>query len=128
MNTNTTRSKELLNKVYDHLDTIDVSKLSMSEMKDFLEVVQKGQFLETFGQTCALGPGLFGSGFNAPATPVSAPTQTPESSPRQTQSDGWNDPWLLFIILVLLRGPRKQPNPKLETAKQLMMEATKPCQ
>lgn len=56
------RSKELLNKVYDHLDSIDVSVLSMNELKDFLEVVQKGQFLESFGQmpTYALG------GFNAP--------------------------------------------------------------
>lgn len=61
-----TRSKRLLNKVYDHLDTIDVSKLSMSEMKDFLEVVQKGQFLETFGQVPQYGLGMFGSSFNSP--------------------------------------------------------------
>lgn len=44
------RSKELLNKVYDHLNSIDVSTLSMNELKDFLEVVQKGQFLESLGQ------------------------------------------------------------------------------
>ncbi len=49
------RSKELLNKVYDYLDTIDVSNLSMNEIKDFLEVVQKGQFLESFGQVPSLG-------------------------------------------------------------------------
>lgn len=46
----TNRSKDLLNKVYDHLNTIDVTKLSMDELKDFLEVVQKGQFLESYGQ------------------------------------------------------------------------------
>jgi len=44
------RSKELLQKVYDHLDSIDVTKLSMNELRDFLEVVQKGRFLESFGQ------------------------------------------------------------------------------
>lgn len=49
MTNNTSRSKQLLEKVYDHLDTIDVSKLSMNELKDFLEVVQKGQFLESYG-------------------------------------------------------------------------------
>lgn len=70
MNENTTRSKQLLNKVYDQLDKIDVSKLSMSEMKDFLEVVHKGQFLETYGQVPSFGSGLFGSGFNGPAKPA----------------------------------------------------------
>lgn len=65
MNTNITRSKQLLNKVYDQLDNIDVSKLSMSEMKDFLEVVQKGQFLESFGQVPQYGLGMFGSSFNS---------------------------------------------------------------
>lgn len=54
MSTKTSKSKELLNKVYDHLDTVDVTKLSMRELEDFLGVVQKGQFLETFGQTSAL--------------------------------------------------------------------------
>lgn len=55
MNKNTNgRSKQLLDKVYDHLDAIDVSKLSMRELEDFLGVVQKGQFLETYGQTSAL--------------------------------------------------------------------------
>lgn len=65
-----TRSKQLLNKVYDRLEAIDVSTLSMRELEDFLGVVQKGQFLETYGQTCDLGPGLFGSGFNGPAKPT----------------------------------------------------------
>ncbi len=51
------RSKELLNKVYDHLDSIDVTKLSMSELADFLEVVQKGQFLETIGKVPSFGLG-----------------------------------------------------------------------
>lgn len=53
MNTENSRSKKLLDKVYDHLDTIDVTALSMNELKDFLEVVQKGQFLETYGQANA---------------------------------------------------------------------------
>lgn len=63
MTQETTRSKELLNKVYDHLDTIDVSKLSMNEIKDFLEVVQKGQFLESYGTM--VSPYAF-NGYNAP--------------------------------------------------------------
>lgn len=49
MTNNTSRSAQLLDKVYDHLDTIDVSELSLNELKDFLEVVQKGQFLESYG-------------------------------------------------------------------------------
>lgn len=61
MNTQSTRSTELLNKVYDHLNTIDVSKLSFSELSDFLEVVQKGRFLETAGQMPFLGFGGFGN-------------------------------------------------------------------
>lgn len=68
MNIENSRSTALLNKVYDHLDSVDVSKLSMRELTDFLEVVQKGQFLETFGQTSALGFGGW-SGFNAPKIP-----------------------------------------------------------
>ncbi len=57
MNTQTPKSKELLQKVYDHLDTIDVAELSLRDLQDFLEVVQKGQFLESFGSTSALGFG-----------------------------------------------------------------------
>lgn len=60
MNTQESRSTALLNKVYDQLESIDVSKLSMGEMKDFLEVVQKGRFLETTGQFAGLGLGLCG--------------------------------------------------------------------
>lgn len=56
---NNSRSKDLLNKVYDHLDSIDVSKLSLRELEDFLEVVQKGRFLESDGQM----PGIFSSVF-----------------------------------------------------------------
>lgn len=60
---NHSRSRELLEKVYDHLDGIDLGALSMSEIKDFLGVVQQGQFLESLGKmpTYALG------GFNAPS-------------------------------------------------------------
>ncbi len=60
MLTQNSRSKGLLDKVYDHLDTIDVSKLSMKELQDFLEVVQKGQFLESFGQMPSYALGGFG--------------------------------------------------------------------
>lgn len=78
MNTfcNTTRSMQLLDKVYDHLDSIDVSKLSMDEMKDFLEVVQKGRFLETTGQGFPYGFGGFGgcAPFNGPEKPADSKT------------------------------------------------------
>lgn len=70
-NTNTPRSHALLNKMYDHLDTIDVSNLSMSEMKDFLEVVRAGQFLESYGQMPSMGFGGFG-GFGSTSKPYSA--------------------------------------------------------
>lgn len=53
MITKISRSDELLKKVYDHLNTIDVTKLSFAELKDFLGVVQQGRFLETFGQTAS---------------------------------------------------------------------------
>lgn len=67
MNEKNSRSKDLLNKVYDHLDSIDVSKLSMNELKDFLEVVQKGQFLESFGPAASFGFGGWGgSHYSAP--------------------------------------------------------------
>lgn len=69
MNTNTARSTNLLNKVYDHLESIDVSKLSMNELKDFLEVVQKGQFLESYG---TIAPNPYGYGFGACAPYCSA--------------------------------------------------------
>lgn len=69
MNTNTTRSIKLLDKVYDHLESIDVSNLSMNELKDFLEVVQKGQFLESYG---AIAPNPYGYGFGACAPCVAA--------------------------------------------------------
>lgn len=59
------RSKELLDKVYDHLNTIDVTKLSMRELQDFLEVVQKGQFLESLGKVPSYPFGGFGLS-NAP--------------------------------------------------------------
>lgn len=52
--TNTPRSKALLDKVFDHLESIEVEKLSMRELEDFLEVVRKGQFLESSEQTSSL--------------------------------------------------------------------------
>lgn len=60
------RSKALLDKVYDHLDSIDVTKLSMGELQDFLVVVQKGQFLETIGQPSPWFNG-FGGALSRPA-------------------------------------------------------------
>ena len=66
-NTQKSRSSELLNKVYDHLDSIDVSKLSLREMTDFLEVVQKGRFLESTGQMPGYGLTSFcAAPFNGP--------------------------------------------------------------
>ena len=56
---NKTRAQQLLDKVYDRLEKVDVEKLSYDEMKDFLEAVQKGQFLETFGTMPQYGLGGF---------------------------------------------------------------------
>lgn len=53
------KSQELLDKVYAYLDTIDVTKLSMSELKDFLGVVQQGQFLETTRKMPSFGFGSY---------------------------------------------------------------------
>lgn len=65
------RSTKLLNKVYDHLENIDVSKLSMRELQDFLEVVQKGRFLESIGQPSPYSfPGFGGFGGGAFANPA----------------------------------------------------------
>lgn len=72
MNENKSRSKALLDKVYDHLESIDVTKLSMRELQDFLEVVQKGQFLETIGQ-----PSPWFNGYcAAPATAAASTAKT----------------------------------------------------
>ena len=63
----TYKSQKLLNKVYGYLESIDVTKLSMDELKDFLEVVQKGQFLESYGKMYATPNPFVGfNGFNAP--------------------------------------------------------------
>ena len=54
------RAKGLLNKVYDELEKVDVSTLKFDEMKDFLGIVQTGQFLESaatgfgFNSACAV--------------------------------------------------------------------------
>lgn len=53
---NKSRSLELLDKVYNRLDSIDLSTLSMRELSDFLEVVQKGRFLEAYGAIGAVSP------------------------------------------------------------------------
>lgn len=60
----TPRSTALLNKVFDYLDSIDVSALSWSERKDFLEVVQKCQFQESYGQIPSGFSGLCAAPFN----------------------------------------------------------------
>jgi len=54
---NHSRSKDLLEKVYDHLDNTDLSTLSMNELKDFLGVVQQGQFLESLWKMPSFGIG-----------------------------------------------------------------------
>ena len=77
MNETKTRAMQLLDKVYDRLDAIDVNKLTMNDLKDFLEVVQKGQFLESFGSTSALGFG--GSNWPVCSTRPSA-TETGEGT------------------------------------------------
>lgn len=64
---NAPRSKALLDKVFARLDNVDVNALSTPDLKDFLEVVQKCQFLEGFGKMPALGLGL-NSFCAAPAT------------------------------------------------------------
>lgn len=68
MSTDTSRSTKLLDKIYDHLESIDVSNLSMDELKDFLEVVQKGKFLESYG---TIAPNPYGYGFGTCAPCVS---------------------------------------------------------
>lgn len=60
------RSKKLLDKVYNYLESIDVTKLSMNELKDYLEVVQKGRFLEVTGASSFLSSNPYGFGFNQP--------------------------------------------------------------
>lgn len=76
---NESRSEKLLNKVYDHLEKIDVSGLSMRELQDFLEVVQKGRFLETLGQPSPYSypgfGGFAGGAFTKP--PVSGGDEKP---------------------------------------------------
>lgn len=57
-NENAPRSKALLDKVFARLDAVDVNALSTPDLKDFLEVVQKCQFLEGFGKMPAFGYGL----------------------------------------------------------------------
>lgn len=65
MSEKNSRSIVLLNKVYNHLDSINVSELSLRELQDFLEVVQKGQFLENFGKIPPFGFGGWGGIHNA---------------------------------------------------------------
>lgn len=76
----TPRTTALLNKVFDHLDSIDVGKLSTYELKDFLEVVQKGQFLESYGQIPALGFGGFGGCGPIPDTISTGSEKDPENA------------------------------------------------
>lgn len=63
---NNSRAQELLDKVYDHLNSIDVTKLSMRDLQEFLEVLQKGQFLESYGKVPSYGLGGFGGAFTNP--------------------------------------------------------------
>lgn len=79
MDIQNSRSKELLDKVYNHLNSIDLEKLSMSELKDFLEVVQKGQFLESFGKVPPYGCG-FGGMSAATFNSLGRPSETKNSA------------------------------------------------
>ena len=54
---NAPRSKALLDKVFARLEAVDVNALSDLELKDFLEVVQKCQFLESYGKMPGFGFG-----------------------------------------------------------------------
>lgn len=76
-NENTPRSKALLDKVFDRLDAVDVNSLPTLELKDFLEVVQKCQFLEGFGKMPALGYGF--NGFSSVCA-ASASTENKEAT------------------------------------------------
>ena len=69
MNENKSKWDQLTDKVYAYLNTIDISKLSMNDIKDFLEVVQKGQFLESYG---TVSP--YSWGFGAPVSPCGNPS------------------------------------------------------
>ena len=69
-NASTSRSEGLLNKVYDRLDAIDVNELSLRELQDFLEVVQRGRFLETIGKTSP----FFGNAFGCASTATETET------------------------------------------------------
>lgn len=40
------KSDELLQKVYDRLDTVDLDNLTLKELPDFVEVVQRCKFCE----------------------------------------------------------------------------------
>lgn len=76
------RSKKILDKVFDHLESIDVTKLTMDELKDFLEVVQKGQFLETTGAFAGYPYGFGG------ANPFSSVTNQFVPTPSTTEDNG----------------------------------------
>lgn len=47
------KADELLQKVYDRLDAIDLDNLSLKELPDFVEVVQRCKFCEQF---CSYSP------------------------------------------------------------------------
>lgn len=84
MTTDNSRSKQLLEKVYDRLEGIDLDKLSLCDMKDFLEVVQKGQFLESYG---SLPSSIFGGyGSNLCCAPY-PPTEPASDTTTTTTND-----------------------------------------
>lgn len=113
MNAQHSRSKELLSKVYDHLDTIDVTKLSMNELKDFLGVVQQGQFLESYGQIPGFGFG--GNPFLCGNLPIP-----------QEKTDNWHADLWCFLFLTLMFGfSLRAENPDLKAAKSLLAQFEK---
>lgn len=65
------RSAQILDRVFDLLDGVDLDKLSMNETKDFLEVVQRCQFLENSLRGPFLPGGVFGGSALEPRPDVS---------------------------------------------------------
>lgn len=111
------RSKKILDKVFDYLESIDVTKLTMDELKDFLEVVQKGQFLETTMDSEELIPS------------VVLQTRSYQPPLQQKITDlTWSEVYFVLLIIMLSGFSRfdasRKEHPKLTEAKRLLYERT----
>lgn len=69
MKTKTTKAQKLLNKVYNHLEGIDITNMSMRDLQEFVEVLQKAHFLESAGQNSPYNFGGFGGLGSLPPLP-----------------------------------------------------------